>query len=153
MTRRSEPGDGGREMKDIPELERACRAIAADAANCCRWEWAESLPGILAVIRVQDARTVERILAKNFARKWTSADAGEATGAVKNILARLDGIRGGQFLYVSVPEQDPMLFAAWWPWSDGASISIRLGCETGSPDAVAGLNVKFKRWFIAGAKS
>ena len=35
------------------------------------------------------------------------------------------------------PADDPLLFAAWWPWGCGTTVSLRVSCVAYSPAAEA----------------
>jgi hypothetical protein len=46
---------------------------------------------------------------------------------VRIINSHLGGLMPGQLLFTSDPNQDALIFCAWWPWGDGKTISIRVG--------------------------
>lgn len=129
------------------ELEGKCREIVQ--AVRFHWQWDERFEAALLQLSREDADEVMKILEKSFVAKWTASDLEDAPSSVKELARALGGLWEGQILFTSDPNRDPMLIAAWWPWGDSTTISVRTayfskGLETGDEKALAEM---FKGWF------
>jgi hypothetical protein len=59
--------------------------------------------------------------------KWDDSNVHEAPPQVRQLGGEMGGLRRGQFLFAAGALKDVFLFAAWWPWQDGQTISLRVG--------------------------
>jgi len=92
---------------------------------------------------------VLRILESFLVSRWDSVTIGEAPEIVQQIKTHFGGLMSGQLLLLSDPNQDALIYCAWWPWGNGKTISIRVGAyskEIAAPDKPA-LNTAFRNWF------
>jgi hypothetical protein len=55
----------------------------------------------------------------------------ELPGTLETLAASIGGIRGGQTLYVHELGDGKRMYAAFWPWSGGVKITIKLGVRAG----------------------
>ena len=51
----------------------------------------------------------------------------QAPDAIRAVIDGLGGIRPGQHLHTYTVGEDTIVYAAWWPWQDGSSVSVRIG--------------------------
>ena len=131
------------------DLERLSTAIAQEGRDVFQWEWAESLPRVLTKVDIKDSRRVQGILDKHFHSRWTASTVQRAPSCAAKILERMNGIMTGQALYLGAPGSDPFPFAAWWPWSNGTTFSVRIGycAGDGSQKTDPSLDARMKEWF------
>jgi hypothetical protein len=73
------------------------------------------------VIRVRDA------MSGVLTTEWSSTNIDKAPGDVRALSTKYGGVRTGQFLFSGEPVAGMFLFGLWWPWGDGATISLRVG--------------------------
>ncbi len=60
--------------------------------------------------------------------EWSSDSINQAPDEIRTLAARFGGIRPGQLLFTGAAGGERMhLFALWWPWGDGATVSLRVG--------------------------
>lgn len=126
----------------LDSARTACDAIAHSADTSLPWEWDGRFGTAMAAFGADQLPVVQGVLGPHFQHTWSAAEIGKAPERVTALAGRLGGLRGGQVLWVSAAEADVMLFCAWWPWGDGARISIRIGCD--GPDATED---DLKSWF------
>lgn len=89
-----------------------------------KWDsWTET---VLAEFGVGDKDSIRAILERYLSSTWDSSNIGKAPDLVRMINSHLGGLRIGQLLFTSDPNQDAIVFCAWWPWGDGKTISIRI---------------------------
>jgi len=62
---------------------------------------------------------------------WTAASIDSAPPAVRALADRHGGVRAGQMLLTGAAAVGTRLYALWWPWGDGATISLRVCIENG----------------------
>ena len=58
-------------------------------------------------------------------REWTVNTLADAPEGLRALAARSGGLRAGQKLLAG--DDDP-LFGLWWPWGNGQTITLRIGC-------------------------
>ena len=142
------PTSGGEESKLI-EIETACLAIAKAGREVLEWQWDERFQVVLCQIRSEQADVVSAILQKSFVARCDHADLPNATVRVRKIANAMGGLQGDQLLFTTDPDREPTLFAAWWPWGDNVTTSVRIGyfAESFSEAEAKELTAKFKGWF------
>ena len=59
--------------------------------------------------------------------EWSVATIPGASEAVRALAGRYGGVRSGQFLFTGDVVAGMHLFGLWWPWGDGATVSLRVG--------------------------
>ncbi len=112
---------------ELTHIEQRCRLIADAAGDHLAWRWDDYVGAVLAEFSVDQANHVCDILKEGFESKWDHESITEAPPDVQAIAANTGGVRPGQCLFVTDPTSAPVAYGAWWPWSDGATISIRVG--------------------------
>jgi hypothetical protein len=59
---------------------------------------------------------------------WSPDSINQAPDEIRTLAARFGGVRAGQLLFTGEAVGGRMhLFALWWPWGDGETISLRVG--------------------------
>ena len=113
------------------------------------WQWDGRFKTALAEFPIDRKAEVLGVLEKHLVRKWDASDVVEAPGAVREIVTSLGGLMSGQLLFLSDLEDDPLVYCAWWPWSSGQTISIRIGLfsETMGEEEKGTLAEALKSWF------
>ncbi len=113
------------------------------------WKWDSRFVAALAEFRTDKTDSVRAMLEPSLSLLWDSSTVRKAPDSVRKIAKDLGGLRSGQLLFVSDPNQDVCLFGAWWPWGNGTTISIRVAPYGKRLSAAeqAELNGLFKGWF------
>lgn len=66
---------------------------------------------------------------------WTAATLAEAPAEAQALATRCGGLRAAQLLFWGGEPGSPGAFGLWWPWGDGATVSLRLGLHHAEPPA------------------
>jgi hypothetical protein len=59
--------------------------------------------------------------------EWSPTGISGAPPDVRALAGKYGGIRPGQLLFTGGSADGMYLFGLWWPWGDGATISLRVG--------------------------
>ena len=96
------------------------------------WNWDGRLQAAVVVVQREKSRTVNESLARSFENRWDIESIQDAPVYVREVVDALSGLRERQFIYSSAPdEQGTILYAAYWPWTNGNLISIRVSILLG----------------------
>jgi len=115
-------------MQDYNKLaqENICRELFNAFQEILSWKWDSWIESVLAEFSVNDKDSIRAILERYLGSTWDSSNVDKAPSIVQTINSNLGALRPGQLLFTSDSDQDIIIFGAWWPWSDGKTISIRI---------------------------
>ena len=108
-------------------LEKACRELGGAFQGILAWKWDSRFEAVLAKFAAGKQESIRGILERSLRITWDSSNIDTAPEVVRETIRYLGGLRSGQFLFASDPNQEVFIFCAWWPWGDGKTISIRIG--------------------------
>jgi hypothetical protein len=108
-------------------LETTCKELWSAFRGVLSWKWDSRFEAVLAEFGVAKKDSIRAILERSLRITWDSSNIGNAPEIVREISSHLGGLRSGQVLFTSDPNQEAFIFCAWWPWGDGKIISIRIG--------------------------
>ena len=130
------------------DFENVCRELLSAFQGVLSWQWESRFETALAEFSVDNKDKVRAILERYLNIAWDSSSIGRAPDNVQKIASDLGGLRSGQLLFTSDPNQDAFIFGAWWPWGDGQTISIRIAPSDKrlSDPEMAELIKQFKGW-------
>ena len=111
---------------DKSEIKTVCKEILTAFQGVVSWNWDNRFGTVLAEFSVDKKDRVHAILNRYFTIGWDISNIDKAPTIVRAIDKHLGGIRSGQLLLNTDPNQDAFVFCAWWPWGDGHSISMRI---------------------------
>ncbi len=138
-------------MQDLNKsnLENVCIELLSAFQGILSWKWDSWIEAVLAEFGVSDKDSIRAILERYFGNTWDSSNIAKAPDIVQMINSNLGGLRPGQLLFTSEPNQDAIIFGAWWPWGDGKTISIRIAPSYKKlSDSEKAEQIKlFKGWF------
>ncbi|MCJ7680474.1 MAG: hypothetical protein MUP70_07105 [Candidatus Aminicenantes bacterium] len=130
-------------------LENVCRELSGEFQGVLAWKWDDRFQTVLAEFNVDNKERIHNSLERRLDRIWDSSNIEKAPVVVQTISSTFGGIMPGQLLFTSDPDQDALVFCAWWPWGNGETISIRLSPFYKKPfdsDRAEGPQ-EFKKWF------
>ncbi len=115
-------------MSDLDKsgMENVCRDLNKALQGLLSWKWDGRFETVLAEFAVKKKDGVRAVLDRYFPNSWGGSTIGNAPGPVQAVNGRLGGLREGQLLFATDPNDGAFLFCAWWPWGDGKTISIRI---------------------------
>jgi len=131
------------------DLDNICRELLSAFQGIMSWKWDSYIETVLAEFDVGDKDSIRAILEHYLVSTWDSSNIDKAPDMVQMIDNYLGGLRPGQLLFTSDPNQEAIVFCAWWPWGNGTTISIRIAPSyKGLSDSEKVEQTKlFKGWF------
>ena len=108
------------------ELERISREMADAFQGIVSWNWDDRFKTVLTAFSAEESDRIRAILERYLTATWDSKSIGTTPEIVQTVGEHLGGLMAGQLLFTSAPDDDAILFCAWWPWGNGNTVSIRL---------------------------
>lgn len=119
----------------LAEAEAASVHLVDGSGKLLSWEWDDRLSAALASVEAPNDRDVLELVGAVFSDSWEHEDLEQAPESVRALASDWGGLAPGQRLFALDPASDPLLFAAWWPWGNGTTFSLRVGCAARSAEA------------------
>ena len=110
----------------ISTPEALYSSLLDSAIGALSWSWDGRFHTGVAVFGPSEKEAVLAALQAAFERSWNSDNQMDATDPVLMILNHLGGMMAGQLLFTTALDDDTVVYAAWWPWGDRKTISLRL---------------------------
>ncbi len=113
--------------------EKSCSELVRVFQNQLTWKWDNRFNTVLAEFDIKDQESVQKIIKTQISSTWND---GNCVNAPEHVWKIVDHFRlnPGQQLFTTDTDKDNTLFCAWWPWSNGTIISIRIGISIDSLD-------------------
>ncbi|MBN2716024.1 MAG: hypothetical protein JXX14_09215 [Deltaproteobacteria bacterium] len=111
---------------DAKEVEAIFSELRDAIGDEFKWEWDGRFNGALTQFDKSNAPLILSRLSQFFMHDWTVTNIENAPEAVLIAADFLGGLRPGQHLLTTAPDADPIHVAAFWPWGNGATISVRI---------------------------
>ena len=114
------------------------------------WQWDGRLGTVLAEFLVDQKDSIRETTESFLGNVWDSTNIETSPSVVQVITTKLGSLREEQLLFTSDPDQDVLMYGAWWPWSNGKNISLRLGPHNMSLSDTeqSELKKQFRSWFL-----
>ena len=131
------------------QTELLCKELSSAFQGLLSWKWDERFETALAEFKVENKARVHDELVRRLGNIWDVSNVETAPEAVQTIINAFGGMMPGQLLFTSDPEQEALVFCAWWPWGNGITISLRIAPfyqKPASPDADEAAE-QLKEWF------
>ena len=91
------------------------------------WSWDHRFKCVTSSFAAAAIPGVRTMLDPVFGAEWTPETLANGPEDVRALAERCGGLRPGQLLLTGTVVAGLMPFALWWPWGDGAMLSVRLG--------------------------
>jgi hypothetical protein len=126
-----------------------CGKISLNVPPHCTWCWDEVFGTALVVFDRGDLDLVYIPMTLEFEARWDMASIDKAPSHFSSYFNKVFGVMPGQKIFTAEDKDGLILFAVWWPWGDGAKISLRVGLFSPADDKVARNQVKafLTDWF------
>lgn len=134
---------------DLKKFQSICLGVKKTFSDKA-WDFDSRFNSLLIVLDHHGMKSMMRALDDEFSEKWDSASIKKASKAIKKLVKSLYGIEHGQFIYSDENEDhDLALFAAWWPWGNGDSVSLRISIFSPEKNIIDSIDVKkyLVEWF------
>jgi len=129
-------------------FKETCSNIATGFPDDSTWQGDKRFGAALVVIEKDNEESTRTLLADQFQNQYNSKTIKKASKTEKKMIKVFSGMQPGQELFSSV-ENEVILFAAWWPWSNGTSVSLRVGMFTFDEDIISDdeIMTHLSEWF------
>lgn len=129
-------------------VEELGRGLAASLQSVLSWKWDRRFETVLAEFSVDRRDDVRALLERYLDHAYDSSNICNGPALVRAVENHFGGLWPGQLLFTSDPERQAMIFATWWPWSDGKEISIRIGPAFKAAESNRDEQIQlFRSWF------
>jgi hypothetical protein len=108
------------------DLKEACKGLFDDFEGVLTLKWDKGFEAFSAEFSVEDQEKVSSVLDRHLNLKWDKNTIRTAPDIIKKKTGDFGDLRPGQMLFTSDPEGDVLIFAAWWPWGNNETISMRI---------------------------
>ena len=125
---------------ELSKFEDTAAKIAEGLRAALKWSWDERFEAVLAEFPAADGDQIRSLAEPLFGAAWSPDNIKQAPGRVAKICKALGGLRAGQLLLTTNPDDDLMLLGAWWPWGNQKTISLRIiptATDESSPEFTA----------------
>jgi hypothetical protein len=112
------------------DLEKVSRELLTVSWRIFTWKWDHRYKAFLAEFSADNGDEFRAILERDFSKVWDSSNILGAPDIVQMCNDNFGGLRSGQLLFTTDSSQDVFVCGAWWPWSDGKTISLRIASPT-----------------------
>lgn len=132
---------------ELLEAELYCRRLQEEGAGVLFWEWDERNNAAHAVFTEKELKQVQKVMAADF-RLLCSASGLRKKPELAALAQLLGGLSGDQLLFGAGVEDSVVLLAAWWPWMDQETFSLRLRLPVAAeqPESREAFR-SFRSWF------
>jgi hypothetical protein len=134
---------------DSLAFQSICKEIAASTPPGKSWEWDDRFGAALIVLEKKDAEKVFSAVINQFMSRWDASTVSKASRRIRSIIKKDFDLRPGQLIFTTDENLSTILLAAWWPWGNDSSISMRVTIFPADRNASVreGLLPVVKKWF------
>ena len=117
----------GQEPEIFELFQKVLSGVRENITEDIYWNWDGRLQAAVVVVQSAASRIANESLVKSFDNRWDIESIQDAPSYVRELEEALSGLRQRQFIYTNAPDADgTVLYAAYWPWTNGDLISIRV---------------------------
>ncbi|MBN2342611.1 MAG: hypothetical protein JXX29_19630 [Deltaproteobacteria bacterium] len=133
---------------EVIAVKTAATQVLEAIGDDMKWEWDARFSGALTSFEKSNEPFVLQTLSHAFTHEWTVANIENAPEAVLIAADFLGGLRSGQRLFTTAFQNDTFCIAAYWPWGNGATVSLRIlpFNTTIGPTEMDNLTCQFQQW-------
>jgi hypothetical protein len=95
-----------------------------------RWEWDGRFGCALTTVNKDTETAGQAALTAQLGEAWTRKTLEKAPPLVQQVCNGTGGLKGAQLAFAAAIAE-VVVYALWWPWGDGATISVRVGVVSG----------------------
>ncbi|HNR87975.1 MAG TPA: hypothetical protein PKM65_06515 [Spirochaetota bacterium] len=104
-----------------------CTAVCAALPTGSEWQWDDRFEVGLASFDTSSREAMLAALRERFPLAIEAQTLKAAPKDIQKIIKDVFDLKAGQLVFAAEQESDAMLLAAWWPWGDGQTTSLRIG--------------------------
>jgi hypothetical protein len=98
------------------------------------WSWDPRLFCITSSFTTEQEPAARKAIQIALQNEWTSATIQKAPPLLRDVVERAGGIRQAQLALSTGPVAALLVYALWWPWGDGETVSCRVGLADVDPN-------------------
>jgi hypothetical protein len=91
------------------------------------WSWDTRLSCVTSSFGVQFEAEARAAAAQGLPAEWTASSLLRAPPRLRELADKYGDVRSGQLLFTGGSLDGNFAFGLWWPWGNGATISLRVG--------------------------
>lgn len=131
------------------KFEELCGKVLRSLPLTCRWFWDEDYDVARTTFSKALVAPVLNALSSHFDNEWDFTTINNASRPVADFFRSSLGLFPGQRAFTVDHGSGLTLFALWWPWGDGAKVSLRIGvfADDGSDMDASWVQEHLMRWF------
>jgi len=107
-------------------LESSSQQMLNELPSGLAWEWDDRFDVPLLVFPKDMEEEIHTLVKRHFTHQWDINSIKMSPPAIRKLLDKCFGIRDGQTVYATDTNREAFLFALYWPWGDGTTISLRV---------------------------
>jgi len=108
------------------DLESSSQLMLNELPSALVWEWDDRFDVPLLVFPKDMEEEISTVIKRHFTNQWDINSVKMSPPVIRKLLDKSFGIRGGQIVLATDTTKEAFLFALYWPWGDGATISLRV---------------------------
>lgn len=112
---------------DTSGFEKQCQGLINIFKDQLTWTWDDRYETVTAQFDIKNKDMVYENIKATMGSTWDNGNAQTAPELVHLIIDYFGGMQSDQQLMTSDPTENDIILCAWWPWSNGQTISIRIG--------------------------
>ncbi|MCP4132385.1 MAG: hypothetical protein GY754_15545 [bacterium] len=113
----------------VERFGKICAEIYKGIPAENRWQWDKRFDVPVIIVGGDNAESVLVMVTEQFEVRLDGVG-DNLSVLVNKVLESIGGIESGQLVFYTIGEESLILYAAWWPWNDGKTISLRIGIES-----------------------
>jgi hypothetical protein len=141
----------GRTMQpsNLTKFNDICAKIQLNIPPAFPWQWDATFQTVLVAIDCSEMDLVLFPITLEFDEQWDFATVQNLPSGFYRYFNDRFGIVPGQKIFTSQDADGRVLFAVWWPWGDGTTISLRIGLfvPDGGITAPDQIKSRLAEWF------
>lgn len=117
------------------EINNAFETLKQGSGDA-KWEWDSRFGVALVVVNESQKDALLAAVSQALPQSWTRDN---LTPFLTKLAGGWGGLRAGQGLFTrstSAQDEDPTLFAFWWPWGNNVMFSLRVGISENTASAL-----------------
>src|SRR5262245_18831412 len=91
------------------------------------WSWDNRLSCVTSSFGVQFEGEARTATGHGLPTEWSASSLSRAPVRLRELADRYGDVRAGQLLFTGGSLEGNFAFGLWWPWGNGATISLRVG--------------------------
>ena len=124
------------DQQSVDKFKTICTRIKQATPPAYKWQWDDRFDVALISFDKADKENILSAVLSEFMKQWDHKSIGKAAKQVQKLVKSIFDIKPGQLIFTTDESMSCVLLAAWWPWGDGSTFSIRVGIFSITSEAI-----------------